>query len=269
MIQAIALDHDPSALAMLETFCQQMGSVALSQTFTQPTDALQYLRDNPIDLVFMDINLPAESGIDFWQSIRKHETVYAEAENGLPMVIFTTASSEYALISYELQAIDYLLKPFTFGRFAQAVQKAINHAHWQQLSNALSITYLSLRVDAGLVRVNLTDIVWIEALSNYLKIYLSDQSYLVVRMTMKDMLNALPAADFVRVHRSYIIPIHRVQSVHNKRIRIGEKQIPLSTNYDAEFYALVRTSQPSSQILAPSSHRHRTLQQGYGNARTG
>lgn len=220
MIQAIALDANSSALEILDTFCQQSDTVAIVQTFTHPSEARQYLRQNPVDLVFMEIDLPTESGIDFWQSIHQHETGYIKVDQP-PMVIFTTASSEYVLISYDLQAIDYLLKPFSLRRFEQAVQKAANYANWQQQPHPQPTTYLSVRVDAGLVRIKLADIAWIEALSNYLKIHLSDQSFLVVRMTMKAILHELPATDFIRVHRSYIVPIHRVQAIHNKLIRIG------------------------------------------------
>ena len=256
MLQAIALDADPSTLAILDTFCQQTGTVTITQTFTHSSEARQYLCHHPVDLVFMEIDLPTESGIDFWQSIHQHGTGYTKKGNGhLPMVIFITASSDYAVISYDLQAIDYLLKPFSLSRFEHAVKKAANYAVWQQPTHSQLSTYLSVRVDAGLVRIKLADIAWIEALSNYLKIHLADQRFLVVRMTMKAILQELPAADFIRVHRSYIVPIHRVQAIHNKLIRIGEKQIPLGSNYDDQFVALVRNYQPSSQFLPASSHR--------------
>ena len=269
MIHAIALDADPSALEILTTFCQQIDTVVITSTFTYPSEARQYLCQNPVDLVFMDIDLPTESGIDFWQSIHQHGTGYTETGNGqLPMVIFTAASAEYAVISYDLQAIDYLLKPFSLTRFEQAVQKAANYAIWKQPLQPHPTTYLSVRVDAGLVRIKLTDIAWVEALSNYLKIHLWDQSFLLVRMTMKAILQELPSTDFIRVHRSYIVPIHRVQAIHNKLIRIGEKQIPLGSNYDDEFQTLVRNYQPSSQFLPPSSHSQSSLQQRYANART-
>ena len=262
MLQAIALDADPSALEILDTFCQQTGTVTITQTFTHASEARQYLRHHPVDLVFMEIDMPTESGIDFWQSIRQHGTGYTATANGhLPMVIFITASSDYALVSYDLQAIDYLLKPFSLSRFEQAIKKAANYAIWQQPPYSQLSTYLSVRVDAGLVRIKLADIAWIEALSNYLKIQLSDQSFLVVRMTMKAILHELPATDFMRVHRSYIVPIHRVQAIHNKLIRIGEKQIPLSSNYDDEFVKRVHAYQPSSQFLPLSSHRQASLQQ--------
>ena len=262
MLQAIALDADPSALEILDTFCQQTDTVTITQTFTHSSDARQYLRHYPADLVFMEIDLPTESGIDFWQSIHQHGTGYTKKGNGhIPMVIFTSASSDYAVISYDLQAIDYLLKPFSLSRFEQAVKKANNYAIWQQPLHPQPTTYFSVRVDAGLVRIKLADIAWIEALSNYLKIHLSDQSFLIVRMTMKAILHELPATDFIRVHRSYIVPIHRVQAIHNKLIRIGEKQIPLSSNYDDEFIARVHAYQPSSQFLPPSSHRQASLQQ--------
>ncbi|GAB4038506.1 LytR/AlgR family response regulator transcription factor [Spirosoma gilvum] len=268
MLQAIAIDSDPASLERLNSFCQQLDTLVLIQTFTETSQARLYLRHQPVDLVLMDIQLPTESGVAFWQSIRKQRKGHAELGiQSLPMVIFTTSTREYALVSYELEAIDYLLKPLEFNRFNQAIQRASTYRNGQRVSSPLP-AYLAVRVDAGLVRIKLTDIAWVESVSNYLKIYLSDQRFLLVRMTMKAILQELPAHDFVRVHRSYIVPIHRVQAVHNKLIRIGEKQIPLSNHYDEEFVSILRTYQPSSQFLALSSHRQSPLQQTYGIVRT-
>ncbi|TAF62697.1 MAG: DNA-binding response regulator, partial [Flavobacterium sp.] len=162
MIKAIAVDDEPLALDIIETYCSNFNFLQYEKGFTKAGVALQYLAKNPIDLLFLDINMPAILGIDFYKALQ-HK----------PMLIFTTSYSEYALESYELGAIDYLLKPFTISRFEKAVQKA------DQLYNLVNKAtihekgkYLMLKADYGVVKVILADILFIEGLDNYLKIHL-------------------------------------------------------------------------------------------------
>lgn len=151
------------------------------------------------------------------------------------MIIFTTAYSEFAVESYTLDAVDYLLKPFTFERFLQAAQKAFDQR--RRPSAEVSQGYLLFRVDYGLVKVHLAQILFIEGLDNYLKIHLSDQKPIVVRLTIKAMLDKLPARGFVRVHRSYIVALGKIQSVRNKLILIEREEIPLGSSYEADFFS--------------------------------
>ncbi|CCH00664.1 putative response regulatory protein ypdB [Fibrella aestuarina BUZ 2] len=227
MMQAIALDDERPALEVIEAFCQRLDTVQLDQTFTRLGDARTYLAQQRVDLLFLDINMPAGSGIEFVRSLQP-----------APLVIFTTAYSDYAVTSYELSAVDYLLKPFTFDRFRQAVDKA-----WQQhqrLTGPLApeAEYVVFRVDYSLIRVALADIVFVEGLDNYLKIHFVGAKPIVVRLTMKAMIEKLPTDRFVRIHRSFIVALARVRSVRNKLIAIGDEDLPLSSTYERDFFAL-------------------------------
>ena len=220
MITAIAIDDEPLALAVITTFCMKVDFINLTKTFTETGPALNYLKDNPVDLLFLDINMPAISGIDFYKKISKNT-----------MVIFTTAYSEYAVECFNLSAIDYLLKPFEFARFQKAVEKAKEYyTFFSQKENTAS-QYLFVRADYSLVKVAFADILYIEGLDNYIKIHFDNNKSLLVRMTMKSVSEKLPAPDYIRVHRSFIIQMRKVTSVRNKIIYLGKTEIPIGTNY--------------------------------------
>ncbi|GAA3926372.1 response regulator [Chitinophaga oryziterrae] len=223
MIRAIALDDEPPALNVLQSFCEKMGTIVLEKTFTGVADALKYLEQFPVDLLFLDINMPAISGIDFYKSIPQKI-----------MVIFTTAYSEHAVESYNLNAVDYLLKPFTFQRFLQAVEKADKYLRLEQPKD------LVLRVDYGLVKIVLADILFIEAYDNYLKIHVVNLKPVIVRMTMKALLSSIPADLFIRVHRSYIVSLSHIEQVRNKVISVAGQKIPLGSSYEEGFFQSFR-----------------------------
>jgi len=222
MIKAIAVDDEPLALDLVEMYCRKFDFLQFEKGFSNTAAALRFLEKNAVDLLFLDINMPAMSGIDFYRSLQ-HK----------PMLIFTTSHSEFALESYELDAIDYLLKPFTLNRFEKAVKKAwqvynlVHHATVTEVSK-----YLMLKVDYGVVKVVLSEILFIEGLDNYLKIHLQSQPPLVIRLTMKAMMEKLNGNEFVRVHRSYIIALHRIESVKQKIITISGEEIPVGKNYE-------------------------------------
>lgn len=231
-MKAIALDDERPALDVIESFCDRVDFVDLAKSFTRTGEARLYLETNPVDLIFLDINMPKESGIDFSKSVSQQT-----------LVIFTTAYSEYALESYEVAAVDYLLKPYTFERFTKAVQRAQNQ--WQTVrlaqgngSQTAEQTQLFLRADYGLVKVTVSDIIFIEGLDNYLKIHLPERHPLVIRMTMKAILEKLPVDKFIRVHRSYIVAIDKIQAIRNRMILLGEEEIPIGSSYDKDFFNL-------------------------------
>lgn len=225
IIQAIAIDDELPALTLIANFCERIDFLRLQQTFNKPEEALQYIKQSPVDLLFLDINMPGIPGTDLYKSITRQ-----------PMVIFTTAHSEYAVEGFNLNAVDYLLKPFTFERFQQAVQKAQVQLQYQQSLQKNEQQQLVLRVDYGLTRIALKDILFIEGLDDYLKIHLINQPPLVIRMTMKVMSEKLPAHAFVRVHRSYIVPLSKIDQVRNKTILIGTQEIPIGSSYEANFH---------------------------------
>ena len=225
MISAVAIDDEPPALKVVENFCSRVDFIDLVKTFTNPVEALKYISKFPVDLLFLDIRMPSVSGIQFHKQVPKDM-----------MVIFTTAYSEYAVEGFNLNAVDYLLKPFTFDRFLQAVNKALDfYKFYHQYESAVQ-QYLFIRADYSLVKVMLEDILCIEGLDDYLKIHLISRKPLVARMTMKTMLEKLPAKFFIRVHRSFIVPLARIEKVRNKVIYIGGQEIPIGSSYEKLFF---------------------------------
>jgi DNA-binding LytR/AlgR family response regulator len=225
MIKAIAIDDELPALKVIEHFCGQLDCIDLLKTFTKPGEALKYAEKFPVDLLFLDINMPSVSGIDFYKSLQQQT-----------MVIFTTAYSEYAVEGFNLDAIDYLLKPFTFERFQRAVHKA--REQYQRHGPDAGQQYLFLRVDYSLLKIAIADILFIEGLDDYLRIHLHQQKPVVVRMTMKALLEKLPAQLFIRVHRSFIVPFARIEAVRNKTITIAGTEIPIGSSYEEAFFSV-------------------------------
>jgi len=227
MMKAIAVDDEPLALELIEAFSKSFDFLQFEKGFSKTAAALLYLEKNPVDLLFLDINMPAMSGISFYKSLQ-HK----------PMLIFTTSYSEFALESYDLNAIDYLLKPFTLQRFEKGVTKA--HEMYNLIHKGTAadqLRYLMLKVDYGIVKIILADILFIEGLDNYLKIHLQNQSPIVVRLTMKALMEKLNEKEFIRVHRSYIVPLKRIESVKQKTIYIAGEEIPVGKNYEDDLKA--------------------------------
>ena len=223
MINAIAIDDEPLALTVIASLCAKSEVIHLQKTFTQPSEALRHLRKFPADLIFCDIQMPAMTGINLVRSLQQDT-----------MVIFTTAFSEYAVVSYELNAIDYLLKPINQRRFTQAINKAQEYFEYLHKKDDTSIF---VRADFSLVKIPVADILYIEGLADYLKIHIKDRKPIVARMPMKDMMEKLQSADFIRVHRSYILPFSRIGAVRGTTIIIGDKEFPIGKTYVAEFFA--------------------------------
>jgi DNA-binding LytR/AlgR family response regulator len=225
MINAIAIDDEPLALTVIQSLCNKSSIINLQKTFTQPNEALKHLRKFPIDLIFCDIQMPAMTGISLVKSLQQNT-----------MVIFTTAFSEYAATSYELSAIDYLLKPINQKRFTQAITKAQEYFEYIHSKNQSADKNIFVRADFSLVKVPLADILYIEGLADYLKIYIKDRKTIVARMPMKDMMEKLGSVDFVRVHRSFILPFSRIEAVRGTTIFLGDKEFPIGRTYADEFF---------------------------------
>lgn len=221
-LTAIALDDERPALEIIETFAERVDQLDLKATFTKTGDALQFLRDNPVDLIYLDIRMPAMTGIEFTKQLPRDT-----------LVIFTTSFREYAVESYELNAIDYLLKPFTFKRFKQAIEKALD---WYRAKlGAIESPPLLLKVNYGTTRVWPKDIFLIQGMDNYAKLYLKDQSSLLVRITLKELQEMLPTDHFCRVHRSYIVALGAIEFVRNRIIHMQGQEVPISNSYFPSF----------------------------------
>lgn len=225
MIRAIAIDDELPALKVIENFSGKMDFIRLEKTFVRPGEALQYLEKNPVDLLFLDINMPSLSGIELYKSLQSDT-----------LAIFTTAHSEYAVEGFNLRAVDYLLKPFTYERFFKAVSRVKEII--DRRAPAASQAFLFLRIDYSLVKLAIADIHFIEGMDDYLRIHLhGSRPSLLVRMTMKAMLSQLPSDQFIRVHRSYIISINSILNIRNKIIYLEGQEIPLGASYESAFFA--------------------------------
>lgn len=218
MIKAIAIDDEPLALKIISHFCDSSEFLSLEKTFTKQAEAVKYLDKYPVDLIFLDIQMPAQNGIDFYKMLEKD-----------PMVIFTTAYSEYAVEGFNVNATDYLLKPFSQERFDQAVQKA--RKEFDTRKNRTEQNHLMIRADYKLYRVEYEDILYIEGLDDYIQIHLVNKPKIVARFSMKNIIELLPQSRFVRVHRSFIVPIRKVSSVQHKSLQIGTETIPIGETY--------------------------------------
>lgn len=225
MINAIAIDDEPLALKVIQSLCDKSEIIHLHKTFTQPNEALKHLRKFPTDLIFCDIQMPSMTGISLVKSLQQNT-----------MVIFTTAFSEYAAVSYELSAIDYLLKPINQKRFTQAIAKAQEYFDYIHKKDHSADKNIFVRADFNLVKIPLTDILYIEGLADYLKIYIKDRKTIVARMPMKDMMEKLPSTDFIRVHRSFILPFSKIEAVRGTTIFIGAQEFPIGRTYIEEFF---------------------------------
>lgn len=221
MIKAVAIDDELIALKVIENYCNEIGLIAIDKTFLNAQDGLKYLNKFPADLVFLDIDMPEINGIDLFKQLKQNT-----------VVVFITSRADYAVEGFTLNALDYLLKPFTFDRFKQASEKARDY--FAQFNNQKTVDHIFVRADYSLQKINLSEVLYIEALDDYLKIYIHQQKTVVARMTMKALTEKLPSVDFVRVHRSFIVPLKRIESLRNKVIQIGDKKIPVGNSYEAE-----------------------------------
>ena len=221
MITAIALDDELPSLEIIEAFCANIEEIDLKKTFLKTSEARYFLENNPVDLLFLDINMPAASAIDFYKTLPQ-ET----------LVIFTTAYKEYAVESYEIGAFDYLLKPFSFQRFKMAVDRA---AEQKKLLSAHDEGFIYFRVDYGLVKVVFSEILYIEGQDNYVKFYFENQKSLLVRITIKELLEKLPEQHFCRIHRSSIVSLAKITSFRHKTVYIKDIVLPVGNTYEEDF----------------------------------
>lgn len=226
MIHAIAIDDEPLALQVINHFCEKIDFIKLEKTFTKQNEAQKYINNYPVDLIFLDIQMPNKNGIDFYKILEKDI-----------MVIFTTAFSEYAVEGFNLNATDYLLKPFSFERFETAVQKARNEYQFRHMTNAQ--THLMIRADYKLYRIEFEDIKYIEGLDDYIQIHLENKSKIVARFSMKNIISKLPENLFIRVHRSFIVPIKKVRTIQNKNLFIDDVSIPIGDTFKEDVQNLL------------------------------
>ncbi|RYF98491.1 MAG: response regulator transcription factor [Chitinophagaceae bacterium] len=223
-LKCVAIDDEPLALELIKTYVSRFPGLQLVQIFEDALSGAEYLKQNPVDLLFVDVNMPDITGVELVRSLVNS-----------PMIIFTTAYRNYAFESYELQAIDYLLKPIDFNRFKAAVEKAIDF-HKYKFATQESVSDESIYVysEYKMIKILLRDVEYIESMGDYLKIYLAgtDKPILTL-MTMKKVLEKLPEEHFARIHRSFIVALNKIKSIHNRKVNLANAELPIGDAYSS------------------------------------
>ena len=249
MIRCIAIDDEPLALRQIKSYIERLPQLQLCALCSSAIEAQKALQDNSVDLIFADINMPDMSGIDFVRGLQSP-----------PMVIFTTAYSEYAIEGFRLDAVDYLLKPFSFADFERAVKKAISLFDLKQLRDSQQVTaettpaaetesgeYISIKADYKVSLVRYSDIIYIESVGEYVRLHLTNASSITTLFRLKNMETALPSDRFMRVHRSYIVNLEHITGYARGRVYLdNEEYVPISGNYRDTFREYINKMHPKT-----------------------
>jgi DNA-binding LytR/AlgR family response regulator len=227
--KCLVVDDEPMARDVIRRYIEKVPALQLAGECTNAIDALLFLQQKDVDLIFLDVRMPELLGTDFVQSLRNP-----------PKIIFTTAFKEYALDGFELDAIDYLLKPVRFERFLKAVNKAFPKKEDGQ-GNSVEDSerkkgkdFIYLRVDKKLVKIILSDVLYIESARDYVKVFMSDKTY-ITRQTISSIEAMLSGNEFTRIHRSYVIAVSKIKSFTNEVVEIGKTELPIGKLYRNNF----------------------------------
>src|ERR1700744_5392134 len=219
MMTCIAIDDEPKALEVIERYCEKISSTSLKGRFREPVKAIEFLNRSTVDLIFLDINMPDLSGIQLLQTLSPS-----------PLVIFTTAYSQYAVESYELNALDYLLKPITFERFLMAINKAAAALSSRNTTGIDEDAAVFIKSGPQTYRVKISEILYLEKNGNYITVHRKEGNILI-RENMGDIFDLLPAADFIRVHKSYVVGIRHISMIEVHQLIVNGEKIPIGSTY--------------------------------------
>ncbi len=235
MISCISIDDEPLALKQINSYIEKISYLNQVESFTSALKALEYLEKNTIDLMFVDINMPDLSGMDF-----------VKALSNPPKVIFTTAYREYAVEGFEVDAAGYLLKPIAFSSFLKTVEKTKEHFFSETTDSTISSSddqFLFVKSEYKIIRINLKDITYIEGMRDYVRIHITDQKPIMALLSMSKITTQLPQSTFMRVHRSYIVNLKKITTIERNRIIFDKKvYIPISDQYKDDFHNFIETN---------------------------
>lgn len=217
---AIAIDDEPIALDIVALHAGKVPFIKLTARFTNAFEAIDFLRSNQVDLIFLDIKMPDITGIDFLKALTKP-----------PLVVFTTAYSEHAVQSFELDAVDYLLKPFSLSRFLKACNKAKELFDLRNQTPAQRSDFIFIKDGYEQVKVVLADILFVEASGNYTQIHLVEDKLISSRITINDLAAILPSDSFIRVHRTFIVAKGSITRFDRSQLWIADRNIPIGSTY--------------------------------------
>ncbi|MBR2399086.1 MAG: response regulator transcription factor [Alistipes sp.] len=250
MIRCLAIDDEPLALRQIKSYIERVADLELVELCSSAVIAQEVLQREKIDLMFVDINMPDLNGVDFVREL-----------SSPPMVIFTTAYTEYAIEGFRLDAVDYLLKPFSFDEFSRAVSKAKSLFELNKLREKHSLTEssvvdnsssnettdcISIKADYKVTMVRYADIIYIESVGEYVRLHLNNASAITTLFRLKNMESALPSDKFMRVHRSYIVNLSHVTEYSRSRVMLDNGEyVPVSVNYRDAFREYIERSMPS------------------------
>jgi DNA-binding LytR/AlgR family response regulator len=222
LIKSIAIDDEPLALQVILRYATDVPSIKLMMGFTDAISAKSYVSTHEVDLIFLDIQMPDISGIQLFESILNK-----------PLVIFTTAFSEYAVKGFDLEAVDYLIKPIKFERFVQSIQRVKKIIDQNTIrENTVTQDFFFVKSEYHFVKIAFEDILYIEGLDDYVKIHLVNSSKPILSLiSRKSLMDKLPQDKFIRIHRSYIVPIRMIKSIHNRQVSLGSVKIPVGDTY--------------------------------------
>jgi len=234
MMTCVAVDDEPLALDLLEDNIRKVPSLKLLKKCSNAFEANEFLQEQPVDLLFLDIQMPGISGVQFLHSLT----------GTTPLVIFITAYEQYAIEGFNLDVVDYLLKPVSFERFLKAINKAQDKFNAGRKApsvvSATPVDHLFVNSEYNLVRIDMNDIAYVEGLKDYVKIYLlSATRPVITRMSMKSLEEKLPGDRFVRVHKSFIVSLNKITSIRKGRISILKEQIPISEHFKENLYRFI------------------------------
>lgn len=232
-LRCAIVDDEPLALGLLESYVKKTPSLELNGAYSSAIQAMKNLPENPVNLIFLDIQMPELNGLEFSRMIPQDTRI-----------IFTTAFEQYALDGYKVNALDYLLKPVSYSDFMQAVNKAVKWFELQQKAEENSnnfiqasseSNYIYIKSDYKLIQINLDKILYIEGLKDYIKIHLEDEPRPILSLvSMRAMEEKLPSSRFLRVHRSFIVQKQKIKVIDKGRIVFGKEYIPISDSYKQE-----------------------------------
>ena len=219
-LSCIIVDDEPVARNILHEFIEQVPFLDLQGKFENAMKVEMFLKSNIVDIIFLDIEMPKVSGLQLLQKL--------DIES---MVILTTAFPRYALEGYELDIIDYLLKPFAFNRFLKAVQKAKDYYQMKHMASAtLQPSYIFIKSEKRIEKIELNDILYAESLGNYVSIYTESKKF-IAYLTMKSLESQLPLNEFIKIHQSYLVNSSKIDAIEGNEIKIGCRSLPMSRNY--------------------------------------
>jgi len=232
MIRTIAIDDEPLALQLVTGYILKTPGLRLESQFDNPLDASEFIADNMVDLIFVDIQMPDLTGIEFTRLLEKG-----------PKIIFTTAYEKYALEGFKLNIVDYLLKPFSYEEFLVSVRKVQKLIRLEEKSPAkveANEDFLFLKSDYKIKRINFNDIIYIEGFKDYVKVFtLGNSKPLLSLSSLKNLESKLPPDKFMRVHRSFIVNIQKINTIDRSRIVFGKEYIPVSDQYKDKFQEFI------------------------------